>query len=189
MKTQERAKIRVRMRTIVPTSGSSQMVGRYCDTPLVRSGIRPTRRAGYEGRLTAKAWPWVDMASQWLSKGSCQPVPFSMPVFVTWRGVPQSNDNQSGDASVTKVVRKGRMVVDTRAFNDMNLDGKCPMKLPNFEHWEFPHGNVPTLWEAVSSSEADNHVRNSACVFDTQLLDEPCHLTGTRSSLKMEAWQ
>ncbi|GAW26152.1 hypothetical protein SAMD00023353_2201730 [Rosellinia necatrix] len=48
-----------------------------------------------------------------------QPVPFSFPVFVIWRSV---SDPATG------VKRKGRMVVDVRPFNKINLPDSYPMK-------------------------------------------------------------
>ncbi|KAI1765261.1 hypothetical protein GGR53DRAFT_465610 [Hypoxylon sp. FL1150] len=55
--------------------------------------------------------------------------------------------------------------------------------VPNFEHWPFPHDNVPKPWLDVSVSEEENSRRNHSCVRDTDVLNDPCHLTGTSSSL------
>ncbi|KAI1406803.1 hypothetical protein F5Y13DRAFT_176322 [Hypoxylon sp. FL1857] len=58
--------------------------------------------------------------------------------------------------------------------------------VPNFEHWTFPHEkNVPAPWMSVSTPDADNETRNRNCVYDTDILNEPCHLTGAHTGLNV----
>ncbi|RYC55019.1 hypothetical protein CHU98_g11190 [Xylaria longipes] len=72
-----------------------------------------------------------------------QPVPLSFPVSVIWRRVPDPKDPG-------KVIRKGRMVVDVRTFNKMNLPDAYPMKSQDDMLRKMANKEFLTLFDAIS---------------------------------------